>query len=395
MSASKEKKHMSDQAQSGGPSEANAATAGTAPAASSSGTPAPAGSFGTAKGSGLSRGKRPSTASTPASSGNSGAYKPSALEVLRPQSEYKNPFTGETSVPAVNEPAPQAAPANVTAPSFAREATPAPAPAPAPAHVPAAAASSPSKESDGELFPFTPDTAAKTSPAPAAKAELNILPSEVVKRPAVSWGEPAAPKQGEPRDRRDERPSFQPERRERSFEPRQPRDPRENREGRDNRDGRPRDFSQEGPRRQDRPDRPAYTPRPAYNEPAKKPTGFIAWLKNLLGILPPEAPVVERSEPSSDDHHRQHRRRHRGGRGRGGYQGQGGTENRGPRDGQSFDRAPDNAGGNSHADGENSGEHRYEGGGGGGRRRRRRGGRGRYRDDRGPRPEGQQGGGAI
>ena len=114
-------------------------------------------------------------------------------EVIKPQSEYKNPFTGETSAPAavVNEPAPQAAPA-------------APAPAPVSAPAPAVADS---------------------------KAELNILPPEPVHRPAVSW------EAAKPAPHREERPTFQPRER-REGERRDGRDRREGGERRENREGR-------------------------------------------------------------------------------------------------------------------------------------------------------------
>jgi hypothetical protein len=365
MSVQNQKKHMSDPATSGDPSGASAATAGPASTAATPGNPAPIGSFGTAKGSGLLRGKRPtppaaSAASSPAPSG----YQPSTIEVLRPASEYKNPFTGETSVPAavINEPAPQAAPtpapAPIPAPVVVKEAAPAAAPAPAPAM-------------DGELFPFSLNADAKPA-APAAKAELNILPTEEVKRPAMSWGESSHGSNA----RRDERPTFRPERRDaRPFEPREPRREPAAGEPRNDRNSSPRDFSRD--------ERPAPAAAP------QKSGGFIAWLKGLFGAksASPEVRTGDRDDQGRDGGHRHNRRRHRGGRGRGGFQG----DNRGPRDGQPYQpRDPRDEEGSS-SEGGQGGERRYEGGG----RRRHRGGRGRNRDDRGPRPEGQQGGGAI
>ena len=366
---------MSDPATSGEPSGASAATAGPASTAASPGNSAPIGSFGTAKGSGLLRGKRPtpaaaSAASAPAPSG----YQPSTIEVIRPQSEYKNPFTGETSVPTpvVNEPAPQAAPApaEVVAQAPAPAAAPAPVSPPAPAAAPAAVS--------GELFPFSlAEGAPKSATTPAPKAELNILPTEEVKRPAVSWGDHS---QG---GRRDERPTFRPERRDsRPFEPREPRpfEPREPR--REPAGGERNAFPRDQQRDFSRDDRPA--PAAA---PQKKSGGFIAWLKGLFGAKPaaPEVRTGDRDDQGRDGQHRHNRRRHRGGRGRGGFQG----DNRGPRE---QPRDPRDETGPSSQDGGQSGDGRYEGGG----RRRHRGGRGRNRDDRGgPRPEGQQGGGAI
>lgn len=377
---------MSDPATSGDPSGASAATAGPASTAASTGNSAPIGSFGTAKGSGLLRGKRPtpaaaSAASAPAPSG----YQPSTIEVIRPQSEYKNPFTGETSVPApvrpepvervVNEPAPQAAP--VPAAVVVKEIAPIAVSTSAPAPLPAVASAKEDAPVAGELFPLELSDGSRKSAEPAAKAELNILPTEEVKRPAVSWGENSHAQNGEPRGRRDERPTFRPERREpRPFEPREPR--REPVAGERNpspRDGQ-RDFQRD--------ERPA--PAAA---PQKKSGGFMAWLKGLFGAKPaqPEVRTGERDEQGRDGQHRHNRRRHRGGRGRGGFNG----DNRGPREQPRDPR--DETGPSSHG-GEQQGENRYESGGGG--RRRHRGGRGRNRDDRGgPRPEGQQGGGAI
>ena len=378
---------MSDPATSGEPSGAPAATAGPASPAASSGNPAPIGSFGTAKGSGLLRGKRPtppaaSAASAPAPSG----YQPSTIEVIRPQSEYKNPFTGETSVPApvVNEPS------SAKAAEGRPNPTPVPAvvvEAPLPSVVPPGgtkegAAAQPAPAA-GELFPFSlSDSAPKPAATePAAKAELNILPTEEVKRPAVSWGEHSHGQGGEPRGRRDERPTFRPERRDaRPIEPREPRpfEPREPR--REPAAGERSPF----PRDRERDERPA----PA--APQQKSGGFFAWLKGLFGgkSASPEVKTGYRDDQGRDGEQRHNRRRHRGGRGRGGFQG----DNRGPRDGQPYQpRDPRDEEGSS-SEGGQGGERRFEGGG----RRRHRGGRGRNRDDRGgPRPEGQQGGGAI
>ncbi len=402
MSVQERKKHMSDPVSSGDPLGASAATAASASPAA--GTTAPIGSFGTAKGSGLLRGKRPTPAAASAApSAAASGYQPSTIEVLRPASEYKNPFTGETSVPSpvVNEPAPQAAPLpsvasakeDAPAPVLVIERVPVAAPAPvaqpvvasAPVAAPAPAAAS---TSESELFPFTPTSAPERKPAaPAAKVELNILPTEEVKRPAVSWGESASSHNG---DRRDERPTFSPGRRDgrepRPFEPREPR--REPAAGgeRPERSSFPRDGQRDGQRDFTRSERPAAAP-------AKKSGGFFGWLKSLFTEKPAATETRtdgrgERDELGRDGQPRHNRRRHRGGRGRGGYNG----DNRGPREQPRDPRdEPSSQGGEPR--GEQQGEHRHEGGGG---RRRSRGGRGRNRDDRGgPRPEGQQGGGAI
>jgi translation initiation factor IF-2 len=385
-----------------------AENSGTASAPAAGGT-AGFGSFGANRGSGLARGKRPTTAAASAAAATSApsGYKPTSIEVVNPQTEYKNPFTGETSVnaPRANEPVPQAAPV-APMPAQASAPAPAPIPAPAPAIIPERAPSTPTTAP-------VPESSASLDAAQAEdKAELKILPPEQPKRAAVRWdssesGNTAgdAPAQG---SRRDERPTFRPDR-----ERREGRDGRgERREGGERQDhgdrreggaarGERRDFRdnrggegrgeprREGGERGERrfePRQPAQAQAPrTVPEPQQKSGGFIGWLKGLFGGKPEQAPSAGhapegRREGGGDRH------RHRGGRGRGGQggYGQGGQgggyqgENRGPR-----------------PEGE-SGDARGEGDFGGGRtRRRRRGGRGRYQGDRDPRPEGQQGGGAI
>ena len=89
---------MSDQATSGESPATPETAPAAAPTAAPSGDPKPIGSFGNARGSGLSRGKRatppPAAPAAPASS--SGSYKPSAVEVITPQREYTHPFASET-----------------------------------------------------------------------------------------------------------------------------------------------------------------------------------------------------------------------------------------------------------------------------------------------------------
>src|SRR5581483_3569090 len=89
---------------------ASAPVAATPPAAEPTpGSPAEAagkaGAFGSTRGSGLARGKRTAHGAAPATAAP-GPYKPTAVEVIKPVTEYKNPFTGETTVsaPPVNEP---------------------------------------------------------------------------------------------------------------------------------------------------------------------------------------------------------------------------------------------------------------------------------------------------
>ncbi len=382
---------MSDQPTSGEQVPAPATPAGAAPVAVTPGDDRPIGAFGTARGSGLARGKRATppaaTATAPA-----GSYKPTAIEVIKPQREYTNPFASEAPAAApANEPAPQAAPTSLEVNGPVTSASEPPA-------VTAPAA--------GEPVGAPPEVIQPS----VEKAEIKILPPAEAKRPAVSWGE--ATHETDTRPQPEPRASFQPERRERKFEPREPRpfEPREPREPRsfEPREARephsfepreprePRPFEPRGqPRdsseaRGQRNDRPAERAQPA----PKKSGGFFAWLKGLFGGKSgtgAPTPVEDRNFRDNREGGDFQRRRHRGGRGRGGYQG----DNRGPRDGQPRDQyqGGGNQGGSGYQGSDQpQGERNFEGGG----RRRRRGGRGRYRDDRGgPRPEGQQGGGAI
>lgn len=377
-SASKQQRYnMSDKNTSG----ESPATPVTAPAPASSAAPAsesaPIGSFGNARGSGLSRGKRatPAPAAPAASSASPTGYKPTAVEVITHQREYKNPFAPETPAP-VNEPAPQAAPVeNTDIPVANAPVTGASEPSPATA--PAA----------GE--PVAPP--AEVIQPSVEKAEIKILPPAEAKRPAVSWGE-GTHQEDTRTTPSDTRPTFRPERSQRGErgERSERRDPRAF-EPRDS--GKPQDtrFPRREPSLEQRGPLPREAREPR-SQPAQKSGGFIGWLKGLFGAKPAASSTSShqardgqsRDGQPHDGENRQHRRRHRGGRGRGGYQG--------PRDGQPRDQQAGDQGFRS-GEGQGQGERRYDGGG----RRRRRGGRGRYRDDRGggPSAEGQQGGGAI
>jgi hypothetical protein len=275
------------------------------------------------------------------------------------------------------------------------------------ASAPALVASKRSEDgSTGDLFPLDGPAGAT---APAEKAELNILPTVEPKRPAVSWesgSSDAAPSQ-----RRDDRGTFRTERNRR--EGGEPRDARESREAkpfesreprRDERKFEPRDKQPYQPRdpRDERPDR---APRAESPAPAKSSGGFFGWLKGLFGggSKSAETPATAGGGERRPEREGEQggRRRHRGGRGRnrGGERGGQPFQHRDPRD----ETGTPHQGGDQHHDeprGEHHGEHRdgYQGGDGG--RRRRRGGRGRFRgegggDNRGPRSEGQAGGGAI
>ncbi len=378
---------MSDPTTSGGTPAAPAA----APT-ETAGMPPP-GAFGTSRGTGLVRSKRPSQSAAPSASAAPAGFQPSSIEVIRPKSEYKNPFTGETSVdaparpePAVNEPAPQAAPVQPSAvakPSAdAVIAAPVARVAPAASTPPAAKpAPAPAASPMGEMFPFTP---AAAPAAGAEKARLNILPPTEVKRPAQSWESPAAgPTPREPgfggasasqrRERPDDRPVFRPERH----------DQRDSR--RDDRDHRrPDDAPRPSDSRRDTAKLDASAPPVPVEAPS---VGFFGWLKSLFGGKPKEKSSPSRSgessrggDGSSRDSHRHdgdgQRHRHRGGRDRHGDRPHGGDSSpRDSRDGES-----------SGPDGHRSGEHRHDGG------RRRRGGRGRRsREGGGGYPREEQG----
>ena len=281
-------------------------------------------------------------------------YKPTAVEVITHEREYRNPFASQDGASA-----PAQEPANVEVPA-------------APAAV--------------ETEPKAPDkpAAPASSPEPAAqKPEIQILPPAEAARPAVSWESPSAsaPREERPGDRPDRgggegRPTFRAERRDDRGEPRP--EVRDFRRNQPQREPRPQ-FDQ-----RPRPDQ-AFPPDRAPQEAKPAARGFFGWLKGLFGGgKPAEAPVAREAggEPFQEGH--RHRRRHRGGRGRGDFQGGRGGDFQGYRG----ERPPQ--GGEQEARGGDQGGDRQ----GGRRRRRHRGGYGR---DRGgdPRSEGHQGGGAI
>jgi hypothetical protein len=371
-----------------------------APAASAE---TPAGTFGSTRGSGLARGKRQSSAAAPTANTAKSDYKPIALEVITPASEYKNPFASP-----VPEDAPAAEPAKVETPA-----------------APVAAAVQPELIAAAEA-PVAPE-------AVTEKREINILPPAESIRPAFNWESPSAAQNANPSPEKgeralvDERPTFRPDRREDyvdnprpeggpaifdgrdsgngSFQrrprdlrearqprdprdARQPRDPREARQPRDPRDARqPRDPRFDRQPRDPRDEQPRYEQRPqgtqngAAAQAAPESSGFFGWLKSLFGgSKPVETPPEREFGGDRPADGQRPRRRHRGGRGHGGnYQGI-----RGERPFQGGPR-PD---GQQVGEGENRGGGRYDGP----RRRRNRGGPGRGGE---PRAEGHQGGGAI
>jgi hypothetical protein len=340
----------------------------------------PAASFGSTRGSGLARGRRPSGAQAPTANPVASDYKPTSVEIITAQREYKNPFASPEAenVPAA-EPVHQEAPVAAALPMAKRV-------------EPQAVAAEPVQEPVQEPV--------------AERREIQILPPAESVRPSVSWESPSASRSNESEDRprRDERPTFRADRREdaagvpdapasdapasearfddrygrRDSSRRQPRDPRELGRPHDPYRGQPRD-PRDYPEREPR-QRMEQRPAPVATA-APEPKGFIAWLKGLFGApKPAPAPVGRETQGEGfGDAHRS-RRRHRGGRGNGGPGGFRG------------ERSPQ--GGERPAQG---GEFESRGGGdrnGGPRRRRSRGGQGR---DRGGdyRSQGSQGGGAI
>jgi translation initiation factor IF-2 len=300
----------------------------------------PAASFGSGRGSGLARGRRSPSASAPSATPVKADYKPTAVQVITPTREYRNPFAS---------PEPANAPASEPAQSEGS--------APAEAKAEAQPEQAPKAEAQPEQAP---------APASAERPEIQILPPAESNRQAVRWESPAAaggqgsPAQERPeRARRDERPAFRPERRPETYGGSPQGHGREQRHD---------SFRRQQPR-DEYPRRDQVAPGPAAN-PA--PKGFFGWLKGLFGgAKPAEAPVQERDQPAGQfGDGQRHRRRHRGGRRHGGGGGgpQGGEfENRGGEPGGDFE---------------------------GGHRRRHRGGRGRDQGGE-PRSEGHQGGGAI
>ena len=261
---------MSEPDKSGEPTPASADLPAAAPQTPASPNAPAFGVFSPTKGAGLARGKRPSAAAAATTRPVPAAgYKPTSLEVMKPVSEYKNPFTGETTVSAPE------APVSASAPDI----EPAPAAVPVqPSPVPDSSASiDASTASNGE-------TTATPAPAPVAEStarpELNILPPEPSKRPDVRWESPSASAGAEPA----QRPTFQPREKREQFpyepreggaprEPRAPRDSREPRESRgfDPRDARgPRPFEPRAPREPRRDDR-RFEPRATAPQPEAAP----------------------------------------------------------------------------------------------------------------------------
>jgi len=318
-------------------------TSGAAPAEATANTPAPTAapvSFGSSRGSGLSRGKRPaptgpSTASAPASD-----YRPTAIEVVQAPREYQNPFAPATPEPvegATPEPAvvADAAPATAVAEKVA---PPAPVVTAAPR----------------EMFPLDDAPAATTEATDDEKAELNILePAEAKTAPAQTWQSAGFKDDASDRLAANDAPAAD-EEFDASSIPSQflyvrpgvkyvPT---------------PRNWGSSVPRER-RGDARPFEAKPAGSAPAREPAaapaspGFFGWLKSLFGGSSP-APAPAESRSGEHRHHR----RNRGGHGDG-------------------------------AKSEFGGEHRDRGG------RRRRGGRDRGHHRPHGEPQGSRQGGSI
>ena len=339
---------MTDPVPSGGQDAPSAEIPAPAAPAGATETPAitspvqPIGAFGTTRGSGLLRGKRPMARSAASVSPKAGDYQPTSVEVIVAQREYKNPFGGAVTAPAAESPSEETIPPPAAKPpeEMLPQANVEP-------EVPAAVAPLVEKPAAQEVSP-RPE-----SPGPDVKSQLNILPPAETKRTQLHWDKSHVAERDRPQEfgqrprreeRRDDRPSFR-------SEAQRPRE----------------DF------------RPYQSPV----APVEKPLGFIGRLKRLLGLgkpAPAASPVPERDfESGRGDRDQGFRRRRRGGRANpgGDRNDRGGTPQSQQGGGQPFERR--------------GGE--QDSGGGGHHRRRHRGGRGRNQG--GPRPEGQQGGGYI
>lgn len=304
-----------------------------APAEATATNPAPEAafpSFGTTRGSGLARGKRPSTGPAATAAAASSDYKPTAIEVVNAPREYTNPFA-----PVSPEPAVPAADLSAAAPAKAE-----------------AAPAAPVIETFAPVASVAPTPVARPQPVEQAQqketsAELNILPpAEQKTAPAQTW----------------ESEGFRPARAERSERPERTERPR-----REERPEAPADepvdiasipekflYVRPGvtfvptprnwggaPRERRSSDesapRSAEAPRTSSSSVAgsapEKSGGFIGWLKGLFGGSSTSAEPVTASAPSSSEQRREggEQRRHRGGRNRGGHGGGGQRSGRGGR----------------------------------------------------------------
>jgi len=372
---------MSEVTTSGETSVASAETVSAPPAA--------APSFGTSRGSGLARGKRPS-APAPATAANKdasiGAYQPTSIQVVNHQTEYKNPFAPEPAPVAVETTVKIEQP---TASVLAEQPAPA-APTPVAEVAPAA--------TPAPVATFTPTPKAVVEP----KSELKILPPEEKARPAQSWeigGQPEQPA-ASANPRREGRPDFRPTRRQdqpvRNDQPRSDDRPARSEHSEPRNEFRPREprREQSGERREQssaRREPRTFEPKPTPAVAEAKKSGFLGWLKGLFSGDSAEktqaatpAPSQRQDEQSGEGRRYEGGNRggnrggqyNRGGRGRGGYRG----DNRGAQSGSGPEGQSQNQGG-PEPHGQGGEQRRFDDGNRGGGRRHHRGGRGRFRGD--------------
>lgn len=325
---------MSSTESSGASAEATATSQPT-------GETAPAPSFGSTRGSGLARGKRPSVSPASTSAAAPSGYKPTAIEILNAPREYQNPFAPVNPEPAAPTASVEAPAAVVSAPPAATATAVAEAPVnrtPAPARV--------YVKPTTEMFPL--DDAPASAPAETDEpAELNILPPERAKNvPAQTW-ESEGFKANRPA--REDRP-----RREERAEVSAPVDissiPAKFLYVRPGYNYVPTPSNYGGaPRERNQPSSQASSAQPASSRPAATPApeakasgGIFGWIKSLFSDAP-AAPAADSpaAQPSDDRSHNRNRgdrgrsqggggqgrsyeggqRRSRGGRGRGGQRG--------------------------------------------------------------------------
>jgi len=283
-----------------------------APAEATATNPAPDAafpSFGSTRGSGLARGKRPSTGPSASVAATPSDYKPTAIEVINAPREYTNPFAPAEAEPVTPETEPVAiAPAPLAAPAPVAEVAPA---------APAAAPEAASEESVRELN-ILPPAEQKASTAQTWESE-GFRPARETRTERPRREERTETPADEPVDIASIPEKFLYVRPGVNFVP-TPRNwggaPRERRPS----DGAPRDS--ESPR----------APEPAA---APAPTGgFLGWLKSLFGGAPASEPV-KAAAPAGEQRRDGGQRRHRGGRNRGGQGGEGGrSRGRGGRGGR-------------------------------------------------------------
>jgi translation initiation factor IF-2 len=294
-----------------------------APAEATATTPAQAAfpTFGSTRGSGLARGKRPA-AGPAASTAASTEYTPTVIEVVNAPREYQNPFAPAETPAAVPqktiENADETAALSAVASAKAD---------------PAVAAPAPVREYAAPVADAAP--AAVQNEEPASLNVLDPVQPKVV--PAQTWESEGFRPAREPRTDRPRREERAP-REERSAEPVDIASIPEKflyvRPGYNyvptpsNYGGAPRERGNrdhagagEAPAR-------SHETAPAAEAPAKS-GGFFGWLKSLFGGSSAESAPVTAGHSNGEHHREGGQRRHRGGRNRGGQGGGEGGRGRG------------------------------------------------------------------